>query len=153
MTIRQKTVVTMKIDGACPSHTRTEISVRDLHATIDEPEARGGTNKGLTPTETLLASLLGCTNVIAHKVADKHGVKFSQMQVKVEAQFDRRGVFLEEEIDIPFPEVRLSIDVTTNANSEAIDRVKSDLGRYCPVAKVLRQAGTAVIEEWKVRSE
>lgn len=150
MAIRQKIVVTMKEEGKCLSHSRTEVTVRDQALTIDEPEARGGTNQGPSPTETLLASLVGCTNVIFHKCAAKHGVDIQAMHVGLEARFDRRGVTLEEEIAIPFPEVTLTIDLTTGADPETMERAKTDLARFCPVSKVLRQAGTVIHEVWNV---
>ena len=43
---KAKTVVTMKLDGKCASHSRTDVSVRDVKTTIDEPAERGGTNQG-----------------------------------------------------------------------------------------------------------
>ena len=150
MAIRPKTVVTMKLDGQCPSHSRTDVSVRDVNVTIDEPEARGGTNQGLSPTETMMASLIGCTNVITHKVAEMHGVEIEAMQVRAEVQFDRRGVTLQEEIEVPFPEVKLTIDLKTGADDDLVERVKVDLSRFCPVSKVIRNAGTNIVEEWNV---
>ena len=33
----QKTVVTQKLEGNCVSHSRTDIAVRDLSVTLDEP--------------------------------------------------------------------------------------------------------------------
>src|SRR2546422_9495792 len=89
---KAKTVVTMKLDAKCPSHSRTDVAGRDVKTTIDEPAERGGTNQGLTPTETLMASLIACTNVITHKVAEENGVDIDSLQVRVEAQLDRRGV-------------------------------------------------------------
>src|SRR5260370_37713390 len=91
VTVTPKTVVTMRLSGNCASHSRTDVSVRDVKTTIDEPTERGGTNQGLTPTETLMASLIGCTNVITHKVAEKNGVDIDSLSVKLEARFDRRG--------------------------------------------------------------
>ena len=107
-TVKPKTTVTMRLEGACASHSRTDVKVRDLNTVIDEPTERGGTNQGPTPTEMLMASLIGCTNVIAHKVAEKNGVDIDSMSVRVEAQFDRRGVTLAEEIPVPFPSVSAS---------------------------------------------
>ena len=56
--IKPKTTVTMRMAGAGTSHSRTDVSVRDVESTIDEPVERGGTNMGLSPTETLMAALL-----------------------------------------------------------------------------------------------
>lgn len=150
MAIRQKTVVTMKMNGVCRSHSRTDISVRDVSLTTDEPEARGGTNKGPSPTETLVAALIGCTNVIAHKCAEANGVQIEDMSVDAEYTFDRRGTMLAEEIDIPFPEVNLNINVTTKADNAAIEKVRADLQKYCPVTKVFQQAGSRVSANWTI---
>src|ERR687897_1493235 len=109
VTVTQKTVVTQKLQGRCTSHSRTDVTVRARSMIIDEPLERGGTNQGFTPTETMMASLIGCTNVIAHKVAAKNGVVIKSMNVRLEAQFDRRGVMLQEEIDLPFPSATLYI--------------------------------------------
>ena len=147
----QKTVVTQKLEGKCVSHSRTDISVRDRSVTLDEPIERGGTNQGLTPTETLMAALIGCTNVITHKVAHRLGVHIKSMNVRAETQFDRRGVTLQEEIDVPFPSVTLYVEVETDADAASVERVKRELAMFCPLAKVLRGSGTELREVWSVR--
>ena len=151
-TVKPKTTVTMRLEGACASHSRTDVKVRDVNTVIDEPTERGGTNQGPTPTEMLMASLIGCTNVIAHKVAEKNGVDIDSMSVRVEAQFDRRGVTLAEEIPVPFPSVTLHIDLVTGADAAAVEKVKRDVQKFCPLSKVLRASGTEVKEEWNVRA-
>lgn len=148
--ITPKTVVTMKLQGTCTSHSRTDIAVRDQQITIDEPEVRGGTNQGPSPTETMLAALIGCTNVIAHKVASKNGVQIDAMSVSAEAKFDRRGVTLVEEVAVPFPEITLRIDVTTDAGEMAIEKLKTDLAKFCPVSKVIRESGSKINELWTI---
>src|SRR2546430_6600259 len=108
--VREKTTVTQRIRGNCPTHSRTEISVRDVRSIVDEPKEREGTNMGPTPTETMVAALIACTNVISHK-----------------ATFDRRGTQLLEEIEVPFAKIRLVINVTTDASAADMEKVKADL--------------------------
>src|SRR5687768_14316703 len=150
VTVRQKTVVTQRLQGRCTSHSRTDITVRDRSMVIDEPLERGGTNQGFTPTETLMASLIGCTNVITHKVAHKNGVSIKSMNVRLEAEFDRRGVMLQEELERPFSSVTLHIDLETDADAAAVEKVKRELAMFCPVSKVFRNAGIALKEVWNV---
>lgn len=150
VTVREKTTVTMRMGADAASHSRTDVKARDQSMIIDEPAERGGTNKGPTPTETLMASLLGCTNVIAHKVADRNGVHFSKMALRLEAEFDRRGVTLQEEVAVPFPKVRLFIDVATDADVARMETVKRELSMFCPVSKVIRASGTEIEEVWTV---
>ena len=77
--VTDKLLVVQRLHGECVTHSRTQISVRDITFTIDEPSERGGTNLGPAPTETLVASLIGCTSVIGHKCAARHGVRFESM--------------------------------------------------------------------------
>jgi putative redox protein len=150
VTVKEKTTVTQRIRGNCPTHSRTEISVRDVKAVIDEPKEREGTNMGPTPTETMVAALIACTNVISHKCAKKHGVELKAMTIDAESTLDRRGTQLLEEIEVPFPKIRLVIDVTTDASEAEMEKVKADLHRFCPISKVIRNSGTELEEVWKV---
>ena len=150
VTVKQKTVVNNRMRGTSVSHARADVAVRDVRLTTDEPLERGGTNLGFSPTETLMGALVGCTNNIALKIAHHHGVEMEITGIDAEVSFDRRGVLLEEEVAVPFPEVRLTINVKTAAGERDIEEIRADLGKFCPVAKVLRAAGTNVVETWNV---
>ena len=150
MAITQKTLVPMAVNAECPTHARTSARAGRHEIVIDEPAARGGSDLGPTPIETMIASLLGCTNVILNRVAEKNHVEIKALSLEAEASFDRRGVMLQEEVAIPFPEIRLTINLTTRASDVEVERLKSDLGRYCPVSKVIRQSGTKLQEIWNI---
>lgn len=145
-----KTVVDIKMSGIAETHARMRISGRDLSAVTDEPAARGGTNQGFTPTETLVAALIGCTNVIATRIAEKMGLQVEDMKIDAHALFDRRGVMLEEELDVPFPEIALAISCRTDATPDQLAQWQRDLARFCPVSKVIRGSGTKITETWTV---
>ena len=136
--------------GISPTHGRTDITTRDVSTMTDEPTERGGTNMAPSPTETLMAALIGCTNNIVTKIAHSMELEFSVNEILCEAEFDRRGVLLDERVEVPFPTVKLTLDVNTNATAEQLDTIREKLPRFCPVSMVMRQAGTNVIEEWKV---
>ena len=144
----QKSEVIMSMSATGETHARTKINIRDVSSVIDEPEARGGTNQGLTPTETLMASLIGCTNVISKRIAHKMGIELGEMDIQLSAKFNRRGTMLEEEIDVPFSEVTMDIEIDTDATEEQINMLKIDLAKFCPIAKVLRGGGVNIIENW-----
>jgi uncharacterized OsmC-like protein len=148
--VKEKTTVTQRLHADCPTHSRTEVRVRDVRTIIDEPKERDGTNMGPTPTETLVAALVACTNVIGHKCAHKHGVNIQSMSIDAETTFDRRGTQLLEEVEVPFPKIRMVINITTDADQERIENVKADLHRFCPLAKVVRNSGTEIEEVWNV---
>ncbi len=143
-------VVTMKLEGSVKSHARTDILARDVESVIDEPTVRGGTNLGLTPTETLMASLIGCTNVISHRIAERINVKINKMDINVEATFNKDGVSLAKEVEIPFPEINLYIKIDTNASKEQLETIKRELKMYCPISKVITNSGSKINDIWEL---
>jgi hypothetical protein len=66
------------------------------------------------------------------------------MVIDAEAQFDRRA----RKIEAPFPKIRLAIQIETNSSDEQIEKMKADLRRFCPLSKVIRNAGTEIEELW-----
>lgn len=149
MAIREKTTVPITASAECPSHSLSKITVRDVGFDIDEPVARGGTNLGPSPTETLISALIGCTNVIGHKCADSLGVNIGHLNISAECEFDRRGVTLAEEIDVPFKKVVLTVVSDGGASAEDLNRVKAEVAKYCPLSKVMKQGGTVIEETWQ----
>jgi len=146
--IKPKNSVVLKAAANCPSHSLAEISVRDLTFSIDEPAERGGTNKGPTPTDTVISALVGCTNVIGHKCAERLNVDIGHLQIDVSCEFDRRGVMLSEEIDVPFTKIKLNVKSDGDATADELQSVATEVGKYCPLAKLFRQAGTVIEENW-----
>lgn len=148
--VKEKTTVTLTLAAASQGHARTDVQVRDLSTIIDEPTARGGTNLGPTPTEMLGAALLGCTTVISNRVAAQMGIELAALNMTLDATFDRRGVSLAEEVDVPFPAMHLRVVVSTAANEEQIAQLRKNVRKFCPISKVLRSSGTLLEETWEI---
>ncbi len=148
MAIRLKSTITGIVKGPSPSHSMSKCSIRDVELTIDEPIERGGTNLGFSPTETAVAALIGCTNVISHKCADKLGIDIGHLNIEAKYDLDRRGVMLTEEIDVPFPKIVLNIVADGPATDDELKQVSAELSKYCAISKVFRAAGTEVEENW-----
>ena len=148
MAIKMKTVVTYRATAQCPTHSRTEIPVRDLHVVIDEPLERDGTNLGPTPTEAAMTALIACTNVIGHKNAHRLGVDLGEVTIDADCKFDRRGVLMQEEIDVPFPAITLTVNCKTEASQADLDHVGVETAKYCAIAKLFSAAGTDLTVNW-----
>lgn len=147
--VRMKTTVTLRTRAQGVSHSRSDISVRDLAFSIDEPEARGGTNTGPTPTDTALAALAGCTNVIGNKCAGALGIDIGHLEIDVACEFDRRGVTLEEEIDVPFVRVVQTVTSDGAASEEELQKVARETAKFCPLSKLFEGAGTTLETNWR----
>jgi len=149
MAIKMKTTVTLRAKAECATHSRADVSVRDLKFAIDEPTERGGTNLGPTPTDTAIAALIGCTNVIGNKCASKLGLDIGHLTIDASCQFDRRGVTLEEEIEVPFQSVTLKVVSDGSATEEELQRLGDEVAKFCPLSKLFENAGTQVNVSWE----
>lgn len=146
-----KTVVRTKISGVAESHSLTLLKTRDLIDISDEPLERGGTNEGMAPTELFLGALVACSSVVSHKIARQNDFRLEALEISLDAGFNRLGVTLQEEIDLPFPDIKLRIEVTTDASTEQMAILERDLPRFCPVAKMIQKAGTRIDTEWVIK--
>lgn len=147
--MKMKTTVTLKAEADCPSHALAEIRIRDLSFAIDEPLERGGTNLGPTPTDTALAALVGCTNVIGHKCAKALDVDIGQLNILVNCAFDRRGVTLEEEIEVPFQLIDLEVRCNGSLTEAELVKVGKEVAKFCPLSKLFENSGTTLNVIWK----
>ncbi len=69
---------------------------------LDEPPNLHGSDLAANPLETMLSSFIGCTNVVAHTVADERGLNIRGMEFSVTGLLDRRVAAGDETVTIPF---------------------------------------------------
>lgn len=147
-----KSTVKLRAAGQSPSHSLSNISIRDVEFAIDEPVARGGTNLGPTPTDTAIAALIGCTNVIAHKCAETLMIDIGHLDISAVCDFDRRGVTLQDEIDLPFIKIKLTVLADGSASEAELTKLAEEVSKYCPLSKLFKQAGTEIEEIWSPKA-
>ena len=149
MAIKPKTHMTIKISGKGTSHSRSEAEIDGNMLVIDEPVARGGTNEGPSPTATAYSALMGCTNVIGHKCAHKLGIDIGNLQFAMEVDFDRRGVLLMEEVEVPFTAIRLDVVSDGPCSDAELQSVAAETEKYCPISKLYEKSGTDLTVTWR----
>ena len=147
--MKMKTTVKLRAAANCPSHALSNIKIRDVEFAIDEPVERGGTNLGPTPTDAVLAALVGCTNVIGHKCAERLGIDIGHLDISAVCEFDRRGVTLNEEVEVPFQKIVLNVVIDGNASNQELQILKDEVAKYCPVSKLFKNSGTIIEEIWE----
>ena len=138
------------LEATATSRCRLEASTRQHTVIIDEPAVRGGSDSAATPLETMLASFLACLNVISHLIADEMGIEIEDLSMSLDAAFDTDGIRNTTPTTLPFPEIALTMNVTTSASDAEIAQLREDLGKRCPMTVVLTQAGTKINATWNV---
>ena len=149
--IRPKTRITQKLSATTSGHARADVGNGRHSLVIDEPAVRHGTDQGMTPMETMLAALIGCTNVITRKIAAAMDIEIGALAIRLEAEADIRGAHMIEEIALPYPALTLFIDIATGASESELTELRRRLAAFCPVAKMFRAAGTEITEVWTVQ--
>jgi uncharacterized OsmC-like protein len=139
-----------KIKVECPTHSRTDVTARHHKLVIDESEIRGGTDAAAAPLETMLSSYLACLNVISHLIAGEMGIRLDDMLMALDVEFDTSGVSTQIPTTLPFPNLILTVNVSSDANDTQLTQLKSDLYARCPVTVILTQAGSKIDSTWNV---
>jgi len=140
----------LNVHGDGETRSRLRVTVRDLEQVIDEPEARGGTNQGVAPTEAALAGLLGCINVVARRFAEQKGFEIRRLEVDATAHFDPRGPRLIAPVDVPFPLIEMTIVIETSASATDAAALRVDIPAYCPIWQLFARSGTRFDVDWQI---
>ena len=138
------------VEAAATSRCRLEARTRQHTVVVDEPEFAGGSDSAATPLETLLSSYLACLNVISNLIADEMGIEIADLAMSLDAAFDTTGVRDSKPATVPFPEIALTMNLTTSASDAEIARLREDLEKRCPVTVILARAGTEIDATWNV---
>jgi putative redox protein len=105
-----------------------DIEIREHRLISDEPEDRGGSDQGPTPTELLAASLASCTAITLEMYADRKEWGLGTIEVTVDYQE-------------PTHEDPATFDVRVRLGAELsdehLDRLKVIAGK-CPVHRTLK---------------
>ncbi|MCB0828744.1 MAG: OsmC family protein [Solirubrobacterales bacterium] len=106
-----------------------EIETPGGHTVVfDEPEQRGGTDTGPTPTGMLAAALAACTVDTLKFYADRKGWDLEGIQIAVETTYDgyRPSVY------------RIELDLPDHLDSDQVERLTVIAGK-CPVHRALTE--------------
>jgi putative redox protein len=150
LTVKENKLIKVQLEGYAPTASLTEVRVRGHSFVIDEPPYRHGTDVGPTPLETLLGALIGCTNVIARRIAMEMKFDLKIDKIDVVGHLDHRGIDRVADIPVPFPTIELTVKATNTGTEQDIVRLREDMNARCPMSVILRQAGSQIIESWKI---
>jgi uncharacterized OsmC-like protein len=96
---------------------------------------------------------MGCTNVIARRIAIEKKIEFKIDKIDILGHLDHRGIDLEAEVYVPFPLIELKVYATTSASSEDIEALRLELSKRCPMSVILKQSGSRIEEDWTINHQ
>jgi len=105
--------------------------------------ATGGTGLEICSGDMLLEALVACAGVTLRAVATALEVPMRAGTLRAEGDLDFRGTMgVAKDAPVGFREIRLSIDLDTDASAEQLDRLLALTERYCVVLQTLRCSPT-----------
>ena len=117
----------------------SEARLRDFRLVIDEPEETGGSDRGPSPVELVLAALGACQEITYRLYADTLGIPLRGVSVRLEGRIDHRGFFaVKDGVRPGFRDVRAVVTLDSPASAEDLERLKATVDRHCPVLDILR---------------
>jgi uncharacterized OsmC-like protein len=127
----------------------TDVAARHFGFTVAEPESLGGTDESANPIEYLLGSLNGCVSVVVETVAKELGITVGALSTHATGSIDLRGFLGTADVSPHFQQLTLTLTLTSDAPAEALDELRAQVLRRCPVLNLIKDAGVDLREEWE----
>lgn len=101
--------------------------------------AAGGDGSLLCSGDMLLEALAGCAGVTLGAVATAMGIALRRAVVRADGDLDFRGTLgVAKEVPVGFSAIRVTFELDSDANDEALGKLVSLTERYCVVYQTLR---------------
>jgi uncharacterized OsmC-like protein len=101
----------------------------------------GGDGSDACSGDMLLDALVACAGVTLRSVATAMGVKLDSVSLRAEGVFDARGTLgVDRSVPVGVQDVVVTIDVTTDADDGALERLARSTERYCVVGQSLKES-------------
>jgi uncharacterized OsmC-like protein len=102
--------------------------------------ATGGTGLQACSGDMLLEALAACAGVTLRAVATALDIPVRGGSIHVEGDLDFRGTLgVSKEVPVGFREIRLRLDLDTDASAEQLETLLKLTERYCVVLQTLRR--------------
>ena len=140
-----KAFITLKAAGtlgegiSCSVDTGRAIAEAGLHP------ATGGDGTQLCSGDMLLEALVACAGVTLRAVATSMGLDVTGT-VHAEGDLDFRGTLgVDKQAPVGFRDIRLTFDLTTDADAEQVAALVKLTERYCVVLQTIRHSPTTSV--------
>lgn len=139
----ESALVTLHAEGrigegvSCKIETGKALVVAGLHP------ATGGTGQAACSGDMLLEALVACAGVTLNAVATALGIELRDATLKAEGDLDFRGTLgVSKEVPVGFQNIRLQLNLDTDATEDQLATLLRLTERYCVVYQTLANPPT-----------
>jgi len=134
----ESAIITLKAQGKIGESMSCKIATGKALVEAGLHPATGGTGMLACSGDMLLEALVACAGVTLQAVATAIGIEIKDGTVTAEGDLDFKGTLgVSKEVPVGFKNIRLQIDVDTDATEEQMQSLKKLTERYCVVYQTL----------------
>jgi uncharacterized OsmC-like protein len=140
-------LVTLTAEGRVGGNVTCKIQTGKARVEAGLHPATGGDGQSACSADMLLEALVGCAGVTLNAVATALGIQLRDATIRAEGDLDFRGTLgVAKDVPVGFTQIRLHIDLDTDASDEQIATLLHLTERYCVVYQTLtKPAGINVL--------
>jgi len=131
-------LVTLTAEGKVGENITCNIETRKARVEAGLHPATGGDGQSACSADMLLEALVGCAGVTLRAVATALGISLRDATIRAEGDLDFRGTLgVSKDVLVGFKQIRLNVDLNTDASEEQIATLLRLTERYCVVYQTL----------------
>jgi uncharacterized OsmC-like protein len=131
-------LVTLRAKGRVSENTTCKIETGKSRVETGLHSATGGDGASACSADMLLEALVGCAGVTMRAVATALNIPLRGATIRAEGDLDFRGTLgVSKDVPVGFKQIRLHVDVDTDATEEQLATLLRLTERYCVVYQTL----------------
>ena len=134
-------LVTLSAEGRVSENMTCKIETGKSRVGAGLHPATGGDGQSACSADMLLEALVGCAGVTLSAVATALGIPLRNAAIRAEGDLDFRGTLgVSKDAPVGFRQIRLTVDLDTDATEDQIATLLRLTERYCVVYQTLSKA-------------
>jgi uncharacterized OsmC-like protein len=139
-------LVTLRAGGRTGENMTCKIETGKACVEAGLHPATGGDGQSACSADMLLEALVGCAGVTLRAVATALGISLRDATIRAEGDLDFRGTLgVSKDAPVGFKQIRLNVDLDTNASEEQIGTLLRLTERYCVVYQTLNHSANIAV--------
>lgn len=139
-------LTTFKAVSELKEGMKVECSARNHKVIFDEPEALGGSDKGMNPVEATLCALGACQAIVARCFAKAKGVDIQEYRVELEGDLDTDGFQGLSDVRPGVQNIRAKVYIKSDSPEDKLKEFVEFVENTCPVADTIKNSANMSTE-------
>jgi uncharacterized OsmC-like protein len=143
-------LITLKAEGSLGDEVTCSVQTGKALVEAGLHPATGGTGLSVCSGDMLLQALVACAGVTLNAVATAIGITIRNGKIKAEGDLDFRGTLgVAKDVPVGFQNIRLKLDLDTDATDDQLATLLRLTERYCVVFQTLVRSPEISIQNEK----